>query len=457
MKEPLMRLFWLAVCALLLFPASLRSQSIEAGRMGNVPFIVPETAPHGLVFLFSDKTGWSAELDEAATAISRLGTVVAKIDLPTYLDRLRASDDGCHYLISEIEDASKRLQASLAIRRYEAPILAGTGMGAALAYAALAQSPGATIEGAASDGFDTVLDTKVPLCPGAAAARVPGGFSYAPVRDLPGWWRLAARKEQMASADQFYRDAGLNSGEIVVIREGSSTAERFVALLEEPIKAIGQRQFALSDLPITELDATEAGPYFAIIYSGDGGWRDLDKQIGEYLAHHGVPVVGIDCLRYFWTKKTPEQIADDLRAIIEHYRVKWHRDEVLLIGYSFGANILPFALSRLPERLRNRVRLVSLLGLSQSADFVVHVTGWLGADPGPDALPVMPELARIDLRKVQCVYGVEEKDSGCAVPSMAAAERIETPGGHHFGGDYAALARRILDGAQRREPSLPRR
>jgi type IV secretory pathway VirJ component len=261
----------------------------------------------------------------------------------------------------------------------------------------------------------------------------------------------------MASADQFYRDAGLNSGEIVVIREGSSTAERFVALLEEPIKAIGQRQFALSDLPITELDATEAGPYFAIIYSGDGGWRDLDKQIGEYLAHHGVPVVGIDCLRYFWTKKTPEQIADDLRAIIEHYRVKWHRDEVLLIGYSFGANILPFALSRLPERLRNRVRLVSLLGLSQSADFVVHVTGWLGADPAPDALPVMPELARIDLRKVQCVYGVEEKDSGCAVPSMAAAERIETPGGHHFGGDYAALAGRILDGAQRREPSLPRR
>jgi type IV secretory pathway VirJ component len=31
------------------------------------------------------------------------------------------------------------------------------------------------------------------------------------------------------------------------------------------------------------------------------------------------------------------------------------------------------------------------------------------------------------------------------------AEPIETKGGHHFGGDYQALARRIIQGYERRK------
>jgi len=73
-----------------------------------------------------------------------------------------------------------------------------------------------------------------------------------------------------------------------------------------------------------------------VIFSGDGGWRDLDKTIGERLAEAGVPVVGVDSLRYFWQEKTPEGVASDLAGILRHYAEEWQRPQVALVGYSFG-------------------------------------------------------------------------------------------------------------------------
>ena len=92
----------------------------------------------------------------------------------------------------------------------------------------------------------------------------------------------------------------------------------------------------------------------AVIYSGDGGWRDLDKQIGEALAARGVPVVGVDSLRYFWRARTPDEIAQrPRRRSSTTTATRWeHASASSLVGYSFGAGILPFALNRLPAEPR---------------------------------------------------------------------------------------------------------
>ena len=205
----------------------------------------------------------------------------------------------------------------------------------------------------------------------------------------------------------------------------------------------------LAGLPLVEMPAAGQASQFAVIYSGDGGWRDLDKSIGEYLVDHGTPVVGVDSLRYFWHEKTPAAIAADLAKITAHYVERWQTADVLLVGYSFGADILPFAVSRLPANERARVRQVSLLGLSPQAAFEIAVTGWLG-ERESDTQPVLPQLLQLDLSRVQCFYGEEEELTLCRDPALAGAERIRTKGGHHFDGDYEALARRILDGAERR-------
>jgi type IV secretory pathway VirJ component len=84
------------------------------------------------------------------------------------------------------------------------------------------------------------------------------------------------------------------------------------------------------------------------------------------------------------------------------------------------------------------------------------VSGWLGGVPS-DAPPVLPELRRLDLSRVQCFYGEEEEETLCPEPDLAKAEIIRTRGGHHFDGDYAGLARRILAGAERRGTPLTSR
>jgi hypothetical protein len=138
--------------------------------------------------------------------------------------------------------------------------------------------------------------------------------------------------------------------------------------------------------------------------------------------------------------------------VLRHYEASWGTQRVLLVGYSFGAGILPFAVRRLPAALRAHVIQISLLGLEPNAPFQISVAGWLGADRGR---PVLPELHALDLARVQCFYGLEEKQTLCTAPGLAGAERIAMPGGHHFGGDYSRLARDILAGAARRSSRAP--
>ena len=90
--------------------------------------------------------------------------------------------------------------------------------------------------------------------------------------------------------------------------------------LSQPAAPAGD---ALADLPLAVLPAAARHDTMAIVLSGDGGWRDIDRELGEALSQAGVPTVGIDSLRYFWTRKPPETIAADLTRIVDHFTRTW--------------------------------------------------------------------------------------------------------------------------------------
>ena len=177
-------------------------------------------------------------------------------------------------------------------------------------------------------------------------------------------------------------------------------------------------------------------------------WRDLDKQIAGVLAARGVPGRRRQPPLLLGSSR-PDGLARDLERIVRHYAAAWHAHRVLLVGYSFGADILPFIVNRLAPDVARQVQQVSLLGVGPDATFEFHVTSWLTGLPAEHTRPVLPELCRLDLRTVQCVYGSDEKDTLCRAPEVRRRSRPHH-GGHHFDGDYRALAARILDGAQRR-------
>jgi type IV secretory pathway VirJ component len=205
----------------------------------------------------------------------------------------------------------------------------------------------------------------------------------------------------------------------------------------------------VSDLPLIELRAARPTDLLAIVISGDGGWRDLDKTMAEAMQREGVSVIGIDALRYFWSEKTPQQVAHDLGRVMQTYGARWHTSHVALIGYSFGADVMPFAYNRLPDALRAKVSYVSLMGFSPTADFQIRVTGWLGMPASDKALPVQGELAKLPPAMVQCIYGEKEEDTLCPKLTKTGIDVIRLQGDHHFGGDYDALAKRILGGWQK--------
>src|SRR6201999_4494056 len=125
----------------------------------------------------------------------------------------------------------------------------------------------------------------------------------------------------------------------------------------------------VANLPLIELPAASPTRLLAVFLSGDVGWRDIDKTIGENLQSLGVSVVGWDSVRYFWRKKTPEETAADLSAVILAYSAKWRTDKVALIGFSFGADVLPFLYDRLRPGLKQHVAMLSLLSSGQAADW----------------------------------------------------------------------------------------
>ena len=180
---------------------------------------------------------------------------------------------------------------------------------------------------------------------------------------------------------------------------------------------------------------------FAVMLSGDGGWAELDKAVANGLASAGVPVVGWSSLDYYWTPRTPETASADLARIIEHYSQAWHRSRVRLVGYSFGADVLPFLVNRLPAVVRARVAGVTLLGPSPSATFEFRVSDWVETRSDP-RYPTVPEIDRVSV-PLTCVYATNEDDSVCR--STRVRERAVPVGrGHHFSGDYARLVQLVL-------------
>jgi type IV secretory pathway VirJ component len=202
-----------------------------------------------------------------------------------------------------------------------------------------------------------------------------------------------------------------------------------------------------ASLPLVDLPVDRQSDVMAILFSGDGGWADLDRTIAEDLQRDGMPVVGWDSLKYFWAQKTPDQTAKDLADVMSTYLQRWHASKVLLIGYSLGANVLPFAYNRLPEGLKQHVTRIALLAIEAKTYFQVDVDGWLQPGPSDEKLPIEPEVAKIPPALVLCVYGADEKHTGCPGLAAQGVTIIRTSGSHHFDGDYKALEKRILEAA----------
>ena len=197
------------------------------------------------------------------------------------------------------------------------------------------------------------------------------------------------------------------------------------------------------DLPLVEVPAAE-GDALAVLLTGDGGWATLDRRVAAGLAGHGVAVVGLRSCAYLARHRSADDLGRDVARVLRHYGRAWRRDRVVLVGYSRGADLVPFAANRLPPDLRSRLALVAMLGPADAAGFTCHWSDLLRETSRPADLPLRPELERLRDVATLCVYGIGERESACRDAAPPEMQRVAHAGGHHFDGDGAGLAVAIL-------------
>ena len=424
--------------------------NFDTGMIHSPHILLPDGDVSSVVVLISDAGGWGANESTEAEKLASDGTIVIGIDFPSYMASLKKDDGDCIYMVSDIEALSQQVQRRAANSHFRHAIVAGVGEGGALALAIAAQSPAATI------GETLVVDPAagIPLtrqlCTPAnkvtTGERMIYGLTDGPLPDpitvIFTKNAPADGRDHVAALKKAHADINVSD-----TQDDAQTALSQALSLHIAAKLAKETPL---DLPINILPAKPALNTMAVIYSGDGGWRDIDKQVGTALQEQGIPVVGVDSLRYFWSERQPAETAGDLTKIIEFYRTEWNVEHVILIGYSFGADVLPATYNALNAADKALIPQMTLMALSHQVDYEVSVMGWLGASQSVGSGDPVNDLKSIDPKIVQCIYGTDDEEDACPVLKASGAEIIPIDGGHHFDGDYANLAGRIIDGLKRR-------
>jgi type IV secretory pathway VirJ component len=442
-----------------------RPEVLAHGRFKRVEIFRPQGEVKHFVLLMSGDGGWSSRLARMAGALASDGTLVAGVDTAQLFADLEKDGGDCVLPDGDLENLSHYVQAYYKVPTYYTPILIGHSAGATLAYTSLAQAPPGIFGGALTLSFCVELDLRKPLCQvqGLRYAKLKTGFRLLPPPQLQApWIALHGVKDHICPiADARAFVAQTKGARLVELPNlahsytgsGTDWLPQFKAAFESIVATqvtphLPAPPASLADLPIVEVEATPgtavpgSSDSFAVLLSGDGGWAGIDKQVAGLLADRGVPTAGVDSLRYFWTARTPLGLAQDIDRIVRYYAFHWKKKNVLLVGYSQGADVLPFAVNRLPPATRALVKLTTLIGVSENAAFEFHVANWIGSDG--DGLPVAPEMSKLSAANTLCVYGDDDNESICPKVSPRNARLIKLPGGHHFGGNYLPLAQLVI-------------
>jgi type IV secretory pathway VirJ component len=444
--------------------SSSAEQLAEFERFGTVHLYSTSAQPTHVVLFVSGDGGWNQGVVDMAANLAGMDALVAGIDITHYLRELEASPEKCSYPAADFEALSQFLQHKNGYAHYVKPVLVGYSSGATLVYALLAQAPPTTFKGAISLGFCPDLPLTREFCKGSGLEQGPGprgkGISFRPARELAvPWIALQGTIDQVcdpASTEKFVKQVpGATLVMLPKVGHGYSVPKNWLPQFRDAFTRVVTAPDAtepapvqvasLADLPLVELGAPGAGATsFAVLWTGDGGYGVTDKGIATELAQNGIPVVVLNSLHYFWKPKTPEETASDLGRILQHYHALWNSSRAIVIGYSHGADVLPFAVNGLAPDSRAIVAELVLLGIGPFADFDFHVGDWLHEGRRATSRPVLPELEKLRGLRMICFYGTDDKETLGPTLDPTLVESIPIATGHRFGSDYRPIVERIL-------------
>lgn len=447
--------------------------TIRYETYGKIIVYKPAHEPESVILFISGEKGWRGGITDMATQLAAKGALVAGIDIRIYLKNLGRKRDKCAYPAGDFEALSLYLQKKYGVRNYYKPILAGNLSGATLAYGILAQAPANTFRGAIAMGFSPNLVGTKPLCEGTGlkvhALNTPNYWHLEPSAKLTApLIVLAGTDDKVFSYKETenYLKTVVGSEllpvsgaehtlavqkqwmpQLFAAYEKIQKSPSYTELVAARNKLAKAQPAALaSDLPLVILPSFKNDTLpMVFMISGDGGWTSFDQGVAEKLVDKGFPVVGLDAQKYFWQPRTPDNTSVEITKVLQYYMNAWNKKTFALCGYSFGADIIPFLLTRMPADLRPGFKSAIMMSPDPKADFEIHVADMLSLGSSRDKYDVLAELKKIPVRKnVSCIFGREEDGQDPKLFQAAGATLRILPGEHHYNNDFNAISAEIV-------------
>jgi type IV secretory pathway VirJ component len=183
----------------------------------------------------------------------------------------------------------------------------------------------------------------------------------------------------------------------------------------------------------------------AIFFSGDGGWYGFEQSIADRLAVLGISTIGIDTKKYFWTRRNPESTASYVAELLARHGGELNGSRFMLIGYSLGAEYIPFVLNRLPESIRQKVLSTVMLSPTAVTDFEVHVSNMLGYGSKENKYDVIGEIRKVKDTRQILILGSDEKTNVPELLKGTSVEIAKIPGDHHYKRNSALIVQTMKE------------
>jgi type IV secretory pathway VirJ component len=121
-----------------------------------------------------------------------------------------------------------------------------------------------------------------------------------------------------------------------------------------------------------------------------------------------------------------------MAGILNYYSKEWGRERFILIGYSLGAEIVPFIVNRLPEAMKSKVVSAVLLSPETNTDFEIHISNMIGMGNRQNTYNVTEEIIKMQSVYTLIIFGDGEKSR---VPGLLEGTSVNIkliPGDHHY-------------------------
>lgn len=198
--------------------------------------------------------------------------------------------------------------------------------------------------------------------------------------------------------------------------------------------------------------APPARPIAVVNVSGDMGLRFLlGASTSRGLTEHHIPVVGVSSPVVFRTRRTRAEVDAFIADAVRTALARTGRDRVVVMGQSYGADIVQTGLAHLPADLRRHVAGIVLILPGDTVFYRADPTGWVYRGT-PDSLGKGTGNT-LTWAPLTCIYGQEEDDSLCPLLRVPGARIIAMPGGHNLHHDSDGLLAHVLAAIARVTPA----